>query len=612
MPKRQSLSSRRYGGEVARSRVEYLLGLEDAPEEWRVRFVAWYDDHLLVVLGRKGALGLVLAVAEVTPEQPYWVCAGHFAIIHKGSGRVPEPVARRVQERAPIRMASLGVEDLVRIFDEDPDAKPLPEVQTKEKQGLSDLLTCWAGQDAYADFFAVGEMPREQLNSLDLTGSFRLVQHCEMECMMATPHAVTGLMSTVEYPWDHRVRLLDLGAEAPEVKPDLDEMATTELSEKDIIFGNPRRLREVLDHVVSMPNPAEKIILFSNTCLPAVTGEDVESVVRQYARKSKVPIVYLTVTPKSMFNVMRGLFYTRRREAEENSPPPDPRSVNLVGFPDGVVSKELRELLAEAGIRVNTHLIPEVSVERIEKLPHAALSVLYPNSLWTNHYAHLMEDTKIRYIMPPAPYGFEGTRQWFLAIGEALGIRSDAQVAFEKAFRRNQEAWEDARSQALGHRVALVVRADESFHLSDPSTTWGVHLLKFFEEAGFEVEILVYASEKSKLQKVSKVAASEVKDPTRLVIRGFNSFETMRKALRESQAQAVLSYYTFDWRVHEAGKNRFSLQVFETGLLGAVRTVQRLVGICRTPFYMRYHDYLKRRMDGIPEVLKPGGQDGAP
>jgi hypothetical protein len=612
MPKSQSLSSRRYGGEVARSRIEYLLGLDDVPEAWRVQFVAWYDDHLLVLCGRKNVPALVLVITGAIPDQPAWVRAGRLAISYKGSGQVPEAVDRCVRERAPIRMGALAPDDLLRILDEDPDTRPLPEIQTTTGQEVTNLLTSWAGQDACADFFAVGEMAREQLNSVDILGSFRFVQHCEIECMMAFPVGIAPLVYTVEYPWHDRVRLLDLGLEFPDQDLDMEGTMTTELSEKDIIFGNPRRLREVLDCAVSAPNPDQKIILFSSTCVPMVTGEDVESVVRQYARKSKVPIVFLTVTPNAMHNVFRDLLYSRRRQAEAGSGQPEPRLVNLVGFPEGRVSQELHELLLEAGIRVNTHLIPEVSVGRIEKLPRAALSVLYPNSLWTNHYAHLMEDTRIPSIMPRAPFGFEGTREWLFAIGEALGIKSDAELAFEKVATRYQQAWDAVRSQAVGHRVALVVRAEESSYLSDPATTWGIPLLAFLEEAGFEVEVLVKASDRRGGQEVAKVAASQVRDPARLTIRGFNSFETMRKALRESQAEAVLSYYTFDWRVHEAGKNRFSLQVFETGLLGAVRTVQRLVGICRTPFYRRYHDYLKRRMDGIPEVLSPGGQDGAP
>ncbi|MEI8259367.1 MAG: ATP-binding cassette domain-containing protein, partial [Deltaproteobacteria bacterium] len=94
-------------------------------------------------------------------------------------------------------------------------------------------------------------------------------------------------------------------------------MMTTDLVEKDVVAGNQAKLRQVLDVAVSRPNPDKKIIFFSNTCVPTVTGEDVESVVREFQRKSETPLLYLTVTPKAMNDVFVDMFVTRRKRAEE-------------------------------------------------------------------------------------------------------------------------------------------------------------------------------------------------------------------------------------------------------------------------------------------------------
>ncbi len=605
-----SSGPRLHGGDVALGRLAHLLGLDEAPEEWRVRLVAWYDDHLLVLVGPKGAPSLVLMVSEAGPDTPVWVRTERLAITYKGAGRVPEAVDSLVRGRAPGRMKSLRAADLLRILEDDPDTRPLPEIPTTTGQEVSNLLTTWAGPDAYAEFFAVGEIQRSQLDSIDLSGAFRFVQHCETECLMQAPHGIAPLVSAVEYPWDNRTRCLDLGTDAPRMDPQADGMMTTELTEKDVIFGNPKRLREVLDQVVAAPNPDDKIIFFSNTCVPMVIGEDVESVVRQYARKSRVPLVYLTVTPKSMYNVFRDLLYERRRQAEAEAPPPDPDTVNLIGFPDGAMTKGLRELLAVAGIRVNVHLIPEFSVARILALPRAALNVLYPNRVWANHYAHLCEDSRTPSIEPPAPYGFEGTRAWLLAIGRALGREAEAEAAFEAEAARRRDVWEAARLEARGHGLALVVRSQETAHLTDPSTTWGIPLLRVLGEAGFSVEVLLKVSDRRDAREAAEEVRRACRDADAVTIRAFNSFETLRRRLRESQAHAVLSYHYFDWRVSEAGKNRFSLQVFEMGLDGAVRTVERLVGVCRTPFYRRYREFLRRREDGMLLAGGPGGPDG--
>ena len=109
-------------------------------------------------------------------------------------------------------------------------------------------------------------------------------------------------------------------------------MVTTDLNEHDVIMGNPGLVREVLDHVVATTEDKDKITFFSNTCVPMVTGEDVESVVRQTAKESGISLVYLTVTPFSMFNVFKDLLEARRLTYEAQAPAPDPNMVNLIGF----------------------------------------------------------------------------------------------------------------------------------------------------------------------------------------------------------------------------------------------------------------------------------------
>jgi hypothetical protein len=599
------------GGEASRRAFEDLLGLADAPEDWRVRLVVWYDDHVQLLLGpAAGTPRLVMTLSALEPGGKAWVAAGPVAVSYKGALSVPEEIDARVRLHAPERLAGLDVDGLLALLESDPECRPLPVVARYLGQTVTNLLTSWAGKDAYAEFFAVGEIQRGQLDSVDLSGSFRFVQHCDNECLQVSPHGVAPLISAVEYPWDNRTRSFGLPRDASRVDPGVDGMVTTELTEQDVIMGNPKRVRDVLDHVMATGDrQSEKITFFSNTCVPMVTGEDVESVVKQYARTSESPLVYLTVTPISMFNVFKDLLQTRRLAAEAAAGPPDPASVNLVGFADDSVSEDLRVLLAAAGIRVNTHLIPDFSAERIRALAGAPVNVMYPNRVWANHYQHLTGETRIRCITPGAPFGWEGTRQWLLEVADVLGRRAEAEVAWETVSAPHREAWQRACAAAAGHRVALVLRAEETELLTDPSNTWGIPLLRVLEEAGFGIDVFVKAGERKKARDTAEAVQALFRDPSRHVLQAFNTFDLMRKRLRESSAEAVLSYHFFDWRVSEAGKNRFSLQVFEMGLTGAVRSVERLAGICRTPFYRRYRDWLARGTDGMLLRERPGRSD---
>jgi hypothetical protein len=82
-------------------------------------------------------------------------------------------------------------------------------------------------------------------------------------------------------------------------------------------------------------------------------------------------------------------------------------------------------------------------------------------------------------------------------------------------------------------------------------------------------------------------------------VQAFDSPDGMARRLAESNADAFFSSHFFDWRVTAAGKNIFSLQHFELGLRGAVRTAERLLGICRTPFYRSHQRYLQRTPEGL-------------
>ncbi len=598
------------GGEVSRKEFEYLLGLEDMPEDLRVRLVIWYDDHIQVLLGpAPREPRLVFTLVERQPDGRAWVATDHIALSYKGQEKISEDIDLRVRDHAPDRLAGLDLASLKARLEADPECRPLPVVKKYLGQEVTNLLTTWAGADAYAEFFAVGEIQRGQLDSVDLSGSFRFVQHSDNECLLVSPHGVAPLITSVEYPWDNRTRSFNLPTDASRVEPAVDGMVSTELTEQDVVMGNPKRVRDVLDYVVATGKDQDRITFFSNTCVPMVTGEDVESVVRQYARKSESPLVYLTVTPISMFNVFKDLLETRRLAIEAEAPPPTPNSINLVGFADDSASAGLHELLDASGIRVNTHLIPNFSADRIRALPQAPVNVMYPNQVWSNHYLHLTGKTRVQCITPDAPYGWEGTRQWLLAVADTLGRRPQAESAWDQVSAQYVNDWHRACARAEGHRVALVIRAAETNLLTDPSHTWGVPLLRVLEEAGFGVDVFVKAGDRERARKAAEAIQGVFTHPQRHIIQAFNNFDLMRRRLRESQADAVLSYHFFDWRVSEAGKNRFSLQVFEMGPAGAARTVERIAGICRTPFYRRYRDWLKRTPDGTLAHGRPEETD---
>jgi hypothetical protein len=139
-----------------------------------------------------------------------------------------------------------------------------------------------------------------------------------------------------------------------------------------------------------------------------------------------------------------------------------------------------------------------------------------------------------------------------------------------------------------------VLGADEVHRLCDPAATWGVPLIPMLEEMGFGIDVLLkVANRKSAVVAATKVNAVFA-DPARHTIKAFKDRERMERLLTDGPSAAVFSEHMFDHRLSAVGKSQFCLQEFEKGVGGAVRTIERLLAICRVPLFRRYRKYFQR------------------
>jgi len=589
------------GGAATRQLFAEALGFHAAAFE--VSAAAWRENAVEVAIEAGGDEPTVLRIEARTPESKGLLLTEHLNLYVRGRD-VHEPLIHHLVEHAGRGLGDWTLAALAERFATDPEAGR-PELPTPPGADESDrprsLLDTWGEGDSYADFFAGGEISRAQLDSIEPSNLFRFVQHCEPECLLVNPHGVLPQVTLINHPWDDRHRrpfgpALRPFDKASEEGLDIEGMVTTEVNEDDVILGNPNKLRDVLDHAVSTPDPLNRSIFFSNTCVPTVIGEDVESVVKQAEARSGLKIFYLTVTPRSMTNVFQDVLVDRRLKAESEAGPPEPDTVNLIGFPTSRAVEELEQLLRGCGIRVNARFLPDLLPETVDRLPMAALNVLYPNRTWQHHYDQLTGETRTPHIMPGAPYGVEGTRRWVTAIGAALD--KDVAEAFNSQVEPLLPEWNDLGERISEHRLGFVVRDQETYFLTTPSTTWGVPLVDMLEECGFGLDVLVLVTDKKTAAENARALRATFGKAENTIL-AFDSFEFLRHRLRESRAAAFLSYQFFDWRLTEAGKAGFSIQHLEMGTRGAMRSVERLDRLCRMPFYRRYAKYLSRSCEGL-------------
>jgi hypothetical protein len=604
-------------GPTACETIGALLHVAASP--FRLHAAAWMDHAVEVAILDPSDHTHVFRIERRTPDSKGLVLTRDLNIYSRGKD-LPAALARLVAAGSRSRLAGWTVDHLAVVIASDPQSGkpglPMPPSRDEASRPRS-LLDTWGAEDSYADFFAGGEIARSQLDSIDPSKLFHFVQHCDAECLYVNPHSVGAIVTLVNYPWDDRVRAPGQpAAQNMGTLTDLDfiedGMVTTDLVEDDVILGNPGKLTKLLEYAVSRPHADDKLLFVSNTCVPTVIGEDVESAVKRVRSATGKPVLYLTVTPRSMTNVFQSMLMDRRLEAEAKAGPPRADAVNLIGFAGPRTAQELGAALATAGVAVNTMLLPDLTTERIDAMPGAALSVLYPNQLWQHLYDQLMVRSRIRFIDPPAPFGVEATRSWIETVVRALGVGTDLDAAWDAYSSPLLARWQELRAEASAFRLGFVIRDQEAYFLTTPASSWGVPLLAFVEEMGFGVDVLVRVSTPSVAKDAAIAVRKVFRDPKRHTVRAFDSFAMLRQRLQDSPARAFLSYHFYDWRLTEAGKGAFSIQHFEMGLPGAIRTIERLLQVCRNPFYAKYSRFLRRTAEGLRPMQQPPATRRAP
>lgn len=617
MPRYRSISDivgkRAPAGAVGIGAFSRLLNLGRTP--YRIHALAWINDHIEMSFRPEPDMELVFTVSKLQPVQLALFNSRHLTI--RSRGRVLHPdLTRLLVKRFSGRWQNLTLEHMADLLLKDPEfgklGLPMPPAGDQFNKPESQLDT-WGGHNVFASFWAKGELERSQLDSIDFFQNSINVQNSDLECNNVKPNDGASTVQLINFPWIPRIRSASIPQRhsddfAPSTEGGDDPgMLSTDLTDHDVIMGSLDKVRGLLDHLAR--RQPRKMVFFSNTCVPTMTGEDIESLVKQYQDKFNVPLTYLTVTPQSMTNVFRDLLVHRRIRAEESVQETLPNAINLIGFQRDAALDEIARLLSDLDLHINTTLLPHLRYEAIDQLPRAALNVLLPNTLWQHLYDQLLIRSRMRYVSPEAPYGPLRTRAWMEAILRACTPPRDLDEIWKRHWLPLRDRWDGLVKKALAYRLGLCARADELHYLLDPAHTWGIPIIGVLEEMGFGLDIMIQMDSGSDRDKAFSILRERFAEPERHSLESFTDFDSMRLLLRRCKSHALFSNHFLDWRITEAGKSQFSLQYFEKGLPGAIRTLNRLLEVCKTSFYRRYSDYLVRTPAGLFRRPEATGTD---
>ncbi|MCX5796972.1 MAG: hypothetical protein NTY77_15880 [Elusimicrobia bacterium] len=599
---------RRHGGERSRTYFAGLLGLDRA-DDYQVRAVDLGGKEFEVAVKPRDGQDLRLAIASRQQMRQAYLSSLHLALSFKaGESPIPSQFEKILQQSVPSRFGKLTFQVLEQVMDNDPDTwsdpspkAPKPVLRPAKKPAQAKLQPV-AGPD-FSNFLAREDILCQKIISLWGFNPVTLIQLGDRECF-GLPHLGLSMVMVINAPWDNHLRDRRRPADAParytEPTPDNLKFYFSDLREQDVIAGSDAKERAVCDYAFRQ-KPG--VVIFFHACVSVVTGSNLQRVYEHYKKKHNMPVLYFRGGDnQNLKDFFRELLVDLRLKTKRSGAAGS-RPVNLVGY-TGMMTADLLASLKALGIEVNGLLLPTIDVGAITRFEQGGLSVMLPNTDFQSYYEQLVQDSRVPLaIAPDAPYGWEGTKRWLALLAEKTGKTARLKASLAAVMAGRQERWRELAKRAGSYTLGIVVRDSEAEQFVDSAYTYGVPVLSALQEMGFGLEIFIHSANEQSAAKARAVLETRLKKSARVSYSRFNSFESMMRCLCASKCRAVFSNYFFDWRVTSAGKAIFSLQHFEAGFDGAIRTVERLIQACETGYYRRYGRFLQRDKNGEPRWM---------
>lgn len=241
---------------------------------------------------------------------------------------------------------------------------------------------------------------------------------------------------------------------------------SSSIQERDVVFGGDDRLREQIENTLKIMDGSIYAVLSS--CVTEVIGDDIKSVVSDFKKKG-IPIIgaetggFKGNSYRGYDLVLQSLF----REFLEHGVAKQKKRVNLWGiipsydpFWRGNL-EEVRRLLEQLGLEVNSFFLAEDTIEAIRQAGSASLNIVISHAYGLDAAALFEEIHATPYISVPLPIGASASESFLRTVGKAAKVNSKltetAISAEKKRYYRYLEPLTDCITDLDLQRYAVVI-----------------------------------------------------------------------------------------------------------------------------------------------------------
>lgn len=213
----------------------------------------------------------------------------------------------------------------------------------------------------------------------------------------------------------------------------------TNLSEKEVVFGGEKRLKETIENALKVIDAELYVVLTS--CTSEVIGDDAEEIVRSFKNADK-PVIYAS-TPGFKGNNYLGNDWVIKALIEQYLEPAEKKTKGLVNIWAGVPLhdpfwlgnlRELEKLVESLGLTPNTIFGHDRGIKNLKKVPEAEFNLLVSPWLGLENVKLLERKFGTPFLhYPTIPIGATETSRFLRAVAEFAGIdREKVEAVIDK------------------------------------------------------------------------------------------------------------------------------------------------------------------------------------
>lgn len=263
---------------------------------------------------------------------------------------------------------------------------------------------------------------------------------------------------------------------------------TTDMQEKDIVFGGEKKLAKLIDEVVEIFKP--NAISINATCPVGLIGDDINAVAKAAEERHGVPVLafscegYKGVSQSAGHHIANNILMDKVIGASDKEEAPGRYAINILGeYNIGGDAWEIERVLKEIGYTIVSTMTGDGSYEELRHAHTADLNLVQCHRS-INYIAEMLE---IKYGTPWVKVNFIGIEGMSQSLRDMAAYFDD-----EELTRKTEEviAREIARIQPMIDQYRKVCEGKTAFCFVGGSR--GHHYQGMYRELGIETVLAGY------------------------------------------------------------------------------------------------------------------------